>query len=152
MSRKTAAAQTSDQFLATLPSPAAEELKQVRDLVRRHLPAGYQEVVRKHMIVWEVPLARYAGTSNKQPLWYAALGAEKRYLTLHLMPVYASRTLQEKLAVGFQAAGKKLNMGKACIRFQSAQDLAPDVVGEVVGSVPLEKWVDIANAVKAWRP
>lgn len=129
----------------------ATDLRKVRDVVREHLPAGYQEVVRKNMIVWEVPLERYSGTYNRQPLWYAALAAEKRYLSLHLMPVYGSKVLQEQLAAGFQAAGKKLNMGKACIRFQSAEDLALDVVGQVVGSVPLEEWVAIARTARQPR-
>lgn len=144
-------AQTAEGWLQGLPSAVATHLRKVREVVRQHLPAGYQEVVRKNMIVWEVPLERYPDTYNGHPLWYAALAAEKRYLTLHLMPVYGSKALKEQLAAGFQAAGKKLNMGKACIRFQSAQDLALDVVGQVVGSVSLEEWVDIARTARRSR-
>ncbi len=143
---------TPDAFLASLPSQIAAELREVRRVVRHHLPTGYQEAVRKNMIVWEVPLERYSDTYNGHPLWYAALAWEKRCLSLHLMPVYGSKPLQEKLEAGFKAAGKKLDMGKACIRFRAVKDLALDVVGEVVGSTPLDRWVEIAKSARRHNP
>ena len=100
------------------------------------------------MIVYQVPFERYSDTYNGQPLWYAALAAQKNYLTLHLMPVYGSRSLATKLEDGFRAAGTKLDMGKACIRFQKTDDLALDVVGEVVASVPVDRWIEIAKAAR----
>jgi hypothetical protein len=131
--------------LAGLPSRIAGELSQVRAALRRRLPAGYQEVVRKNMIVWEVPLERYPDTYNGRPLWYVALAAEKSYFSLHLLPVYGSKPLQEKLEAGFRAAGKKLDLGRACIHFRAAGDLALDVVGDVVASIPPDAWMEIAR-------
>ena len=134
------------EFLAQLPAERRKELQRVRSVVRKHLPAGYKETLARGMIVYEVPLRRYADTYNGHPLWYAALASQKNYLALHLMPVYGSVTLAQKLRAGFKAAGKKLDMGKACIRFQTADDLALDAVGEVVASTPVERWVAIAQA------
>jgi hypothetical protein len=123
-------------------------LERVRKVVRDNLPKGYEEVAVKGMIVYQVPLERYADTYNGQASWYAALAAQKNYLTLHLMGVYGSKPLAEKLAAGFKAAGKKLDMGKACIRFQAADDLALDVIGDIVAAVPVDKWVDAAKAAR----
>jgi hypothetical protein len=39
-------------------------------------------------------------------------------------------------------------MGKACVHFKTAGDLALDVVGEVIASVPLEKWVEVAKTAR----
>jgi hypothetical protein len=64
------------------------------------------------------------------------------------MPAYGSRPITTKLQDGFRAAGKKLDMGKACIRFQKTDDLALDVVGEVVASVPVDRWIEIAKAAR----
>jgi hypothetical protein len=139
---------SAEALLAGLPPNIAAEMREVRQVVLEHLPAGYQEMVRKNMIVWEVPLERHRDTYNGHPLWYAALAAEKRYLSLHLMPVYACKPLREKLQAGFKAAGKKLDMGKACVHFKTAGDLALDVVGEVIASVPLEKWVEVAKTAR----
>jgi len=136
------------KFLAQLPAERRKELARVRTVVRKHLPAGYRETLTKGMIIYEVPLARYADTYNGQPLWYAALAAPKGYLTLHLMAAYGSPELTQRLVDGFRAAGKKLNMGKACIRFHAAADLALDTIGSVVASVPMERFVAIAQAAR----
>ena len=133
-------------FLNTLPPDRRREFERVRDVVRRHLPAGYEEVVSKGMIVYQVPLARYSDTYNGHPLWYAALASEQSYLSLHLMPVYGDRKKAQRLSEAFRAAGKKLDMGKACIRFRSADDLVLDVIGEIVESTSVDRWVQIAQA------
>jgi hypothetical protein len=39
-------------------------------------------------------------------------------------------------------------MGKACIHFQRADDLALDVIGDIVAAVPVEKWVELAKAAR----
>jgi uncharacterized protein DUF1801 len=136
------------QFLAQLPAERRKELARVRTVVRQHLPKGYRETLTKGMIIYEVPLTRHADTYNGHALWYAALAATKGYLTLHLMAAYGSPALTRRLADGFRAAGKRLNMGKACIRFQKADDLALDTIGAVVASVPVDRFVAIAQA---WR-
>ena len=138
-------------FLANLPAERRREVQRVRNVVRRNLPAGYEEVVSKNMLVYQVPLERYRDTYNGHPLWYVALASEKSYLSLHLMPVYGDRTLALRLSQGFQEAGKKLNMGKACIHFQTADDLALDVIGQIVAAVPLDRWVQMAQAVRRQR-
>lgn len=147
MTRKASSA-TVPTFLARLPPERRAEVKRVRDAVRRSLPAGYEEVVSKNMLVYQVPLERYSDTYNGHPLWYVALASEKSYMSLHLLPVYGDSALAERLAEGFRAAGKKLDMGKACIRLQTADDLALDVIAEIVARIPLERWVEIAQAAR----
>jgi hypothetical protein len=100
------------------------------------------------MLVYQVPLGEYSNTYNGHPLWYVALASEKSYLSLHLMPVYGDGALAARLADGFRAAGKKLDMGKACIRFQTASDLALDTVGEIVASIPMDRWIKVAQAAR----
>jgi hypothetical protein len=137
-------------FLAGLPPRRRQELERVRDEIRRQLPAGYEEVVTRNMLVYQVPLERYPDTYNGHPLWYVALASGKSYLSLHLMPVYGDTGLAGRLADGFKAAGKKLDMGKACVRFKTADDLALDVIGQIVAAIPLDRWVGIAR--QARRP
>jgi uncharacterized protein YdhG (YjbR/CyaY superfamily) len=135
-------------YLAGLPPGKRDELQRVRAVVKQHLPDGYQETVSSGMIVYQVPLARYADTYNGHPLWYAALAAQKNHLSLHLMNAYGSPALARKLRDGFKAAGKKLDMGKACIRFRAADDLALETIGEIVASTPLERFVEVAAAAR----
>jgi hypothetical protein len=142
------ASPTVTSFLASLPPARRKELARVRAVIRKHLPAGYAETLRGSMIAYEVPLARYPDTYNGQALWLAALAAPKSYLTLHLMPVYGSPELMRRLRDGFAGAGKKLDIGKACIHFQRADDLALDVIGDIIGRMPLARWVEIARAAR----
>lgn len=135
-------------FLAQLPAERRKGLTRVRAVVKRHLPKGYEEVAGARMLVYQVPKAQYPDTYNKQPLWDAALASEKSYLSLHLMPVYGDAGLAKRLADGFRAAGKTLNMGKACIRFAKADDLALDAVGDIVAAVPMDRWIAIAKAAR----
>jgi hypothetical protein len=137
-----------DSLLAQLSPERAAELSRVREVVRRRLPTGYEEAISQSMIVYQVPLARYPNTYNKQPLWYVALAAPASYLSLHLMPIYGSKKLAESLRAGFAAEGKRLNVGKACIRFQKADDLALTTIGDIVAKFSVDQWVEIAEAAR----
>ncbi len=141
-------ASTVAALLAALPADRRAEVERLRALILRHLPEGYEEAVSKGMLVYQVPLARYADTYNGEPLWYVALASEKRYLSLHLMPVYGDPDQAQQLADGFRRAGKPLTMGKACVRFQRADDLALDAIGDLIGRTPVDRWVAIAQAAR----
>ncbi len=78
-------AATVEQYIAELPAERRALVSAVRDLVRRNLPSGYVETINWGMISWEIPLDRYPNTSNRQPLSYAGLAAQKNYYALHLM-------------------------------------------------------------------
>jgi len=135
-------------FIETVPPTRRVEFGRVRDVLCRAMPPGYEEAVSKNMLVYQVPLERYPDTYNGQPLWYAALASQKSYLSLHLMPIYASPVLQKQLTDGFRAAGKTLKMGKACINFQRADDLALDVIEDIVKRIPIDRWIEIARATR----
>jgi hypothetical protein len=142
------AARTVVAYLAEQPEARRIELARVRQVVRKHLPSGYKESMGLGMIGWWVPLRRYPDTYNGHPLLYAALGAQKNYLSLYLMCAYGSPALAARLRAGFKEAGKKLDMGKSCIRFQRADDLALDVIGEIVAAVPMDRYIAMAKAVR----
>ena len=73
--------QSVTEFLAALPPERAAELQRVRAAIRRALPKGYEEAVAGKVIAYQVPLAVYPDTYNRQPLRLAALGAPKTTLT-----------------------------------------------------------------------
>ena len=140
-----------DEYLASLPTDRRAEIERVRQVVKRNLPAGYEEGVGFGMICYSVPLSAYRDTYNKQPLMYAALASQKNYLSLYLMPVYPDNALEKRLRAAFAASGKKLDMGKSCIRFKRAADLPLDAIGDIVAAVPMDRWIDIARSVRSGR-
>lgn len=135
-------------FLAALPPDRRRELGRVRDCIVRSLPRGYEESLAGKILAYQVPLAAYPDTYNGQPLWYVGLAAQKNYLSLYLMCAYGSPDHAQRLKEGFKAAGKKLDMGKSCIRFKSADDLPLDVIGELVASIPMKRWIEIGKAAR----
>ena len=141
MQNKTA--KTPEEYLAGLPEGRRDAIAAVRAVVRRNLPKGYAEFVSWGMLNYGIPLSRFRETGNGQPLCYAALAAQKNYCSLYLMSVYADKGQEARLRDGFTAAGKKLDMGKSCVRFKSADDLPLDVVGQLIAAVPADKWIEI---------
>jgi hypothetical protein len=144
MQNKTA--KSADEYLDDLPADRRDAIAAVRAVVRKNLPKGYSEFVSWGMINYGVPLSRFPNTYNGQPLCYAALAAQKNYCSLYLMSVYGDKKHEARLRDGFKAAGKKLDMGKSCVRFKSSDDLPLDVVGELIAAVPAEKWIAIYEA------
>ena len=133
-------------YLRQLPPDRRAVVGAVRRLVLEHLPKGYEEAMNWGMITYQVPHKRFAGTANLQPLCYAALAAQKNYYSLYLMGVYGQPEKEGWLAEEFRRAGKKLDMGKSCVRFKKLDDLPLDVIGEVVSSVSPEKYIEIYEA------
>jgi hypothetical protein len=137
------AAKTVDAYLASLPSDRRAVISTVRDVVRKHLPKGYVESMGFGMISYHVPLSRLPETYNKQPLVYAALAAQKNYCAIYLMGVYGDSTNAKRFKDGFAKAGKKLDMGKSCVRFKTLDDLPLDVIGEAIASVSMKDYIAI---------
>ena len=126
-------------YLAELDPVRRAEIEAVRDLVNAALPAGYREEMTYGMITWVIPLDDYPDTYNGQPLGYVGLAAQKNSNSLYLNCVYASAERTVPLKHAWAAAGKKLDMGKSCIRFRRAADLALDVVrDEIAATTPAE--------------
>ena len=133
-------AATPEAYIAELALERAALAAQVRDLVNRNLPPGYVERMSWGMIGWEVPRERYPDTYNGQPLVYAALAAQKNHTALYLNCVYASEARTQRLKDAYAAAGKKLDLGKSCIRFKRPEDLAEVALAEAIRSVPPEEF------------
>jgi hypothetical protein len=142
-------AATVAHYLAELAADRRAEIERVRNIINAALPDGYREGIGFGMIGWVVPLERYPETYNKQPLAYAGLAAQKNYNSLYLNCAYASKERAEKLKAAFAAAGKKLDMGKGCIRFKRADDLALDVIRDEIASTTPEEFIRIYEEARA---
>ena len=146
MARSEAA--TPQAYLAELDPARRSELSRVRDTVNDALPSGYVERMAWGMISWEVPLETSGPTYNKQPLVYAALAAQKNHNALYLNCVYGSDERTARLRDAFAAAGRKLDMGKSCVRFRRADDLALDAIAEEIASTGPQEFAAFARAAR----
>ena len=101
------------------------------------------------MISYIVPLSVIPDTYNGKPLMYIALASQKHYMSLYLTTVYADQSLSDWFKQRYLATGKKLNMGKSCVRFRKLENLPLDLVAEVTALTPLAKFVEEAKASKS---
>ncbi len=139
-------ATTVDQYLDELPPDRRETVAAIRDLVLENLPAGYEETMSFGMIGYVVPFEIQPETYNGQPLEYVALASQKNYISLYLMNVYGHKETQEWFLKAYKASGKKLNMGKSCVRFKKIDDLPLDVIARVVSLTPMDEFVKAYRA------
>jgi hypothetical protein len=128
-------------YLKELPADRRAVISAVRDVIRRKLPPGYREVMNWGMICYEVPLERYPDTYNGQPLCYAALAAQKNHYALYLPCTYQDPRQAAWLKEEFKKAGKKLDMGKSCVRFRRLEDLPLDAIGQVVAGSTVDDFI-----------
>jgi hypothetical protein len=141
-------ATTVEEYLQELPADRRAVIAAVREVVLRNLPEGYREAMNWGMISYEVPPERSPAALKGQPLSYAALAAQKNYYALYLMCVYASAERGKRFREEFRKAGKKLDMGKSCVRFRKLDDLPLDVIGRAIAEIPAERWVKYCEAAR----
>ena len=145
----TSSATTVEEYLAELPPERADVLRAVRDVILERLPPGYEETMNWGMISYELPLARYPDTYNGQPLGVLALAAQKRHYSLYLNAAYASSELLGQLRAAYAEAGIKFDMGKSCLRFRDLSGIDLDAIGDIVASVPPERYIAMYEASRA---
>lgn len=135
---------TPAEYLKSLEPEQRSTLAKVRAAIKRHLPKGYVETMQYGMITYAVPLKLYpAGYLGKKdvPLPFVSLAAQKRHCALYLMNVYGNSELEPWFKAEWKRSGKKLDMGKSCLRFTTVDELALDVVTESIARSPVEAFI-----------
>jgi hypothetical protein len=146
-------ATTVSDYLASLADDRRKAIETVRNVILANLDKDYEEGMQYGMIGYYVPHRIYpAGyhADPKQGLPFAALASQKNYMSVYLMGLYCGcieGVSDTNLVTWFREAwaktGKKLNMGKACIRFKKVDDLALDVLGEAIRRMPAKRYIEV---------
>jgi uncharacterized protein YdhG (YjbR/CyaY superfamily) len=140
-------AKTVAAYLKELPPDRRTAIQAVRKVILANLDRGYEEAMRWGMITWSVPLSAYPNgyaCNPEQPLPFATLASQKNHMSIGFMSIYGSPEESKWFRAAWARSGKKLDMGKACIRFKKLEDLPLDVIAETVRRNPA--WKCIADA------
>lgn len=135
-------AATVEAYLAELADDRRRTISAVRSVILENLPAGFEEGMQYGMIGYYVPLERYPDTYNGQPLALAGLASQKRHLALYLMCMYGPED-ETAFRESWSATGKKLDMGKSCVRFRTLEDVALEVVGEAIAKTSVDDFIAV---------
>ena len=134
-------------YIDSVDDERRETFRALVDKMRDLVPDGYDENMTWGFPTWEVPLDISGPTYNKKPLMFAALAAQKNHIGLYIMCAYMNEERKAALLDAHAKAGKKLDMGKSCIRFQKEDDIEWDAVAEAIDVGP----ADFAEAAIAER-
>jgi hypothetical protein len=134
-------AATVAEYLEELDPDRRAAIDEVRRVILDNLPDGYDEAMSFGMISYEIPLDRFPNTYNGKPLVYAALASQKNYMALYLNSVYGDSDTDAWFRQRYEATGKKLDMGKSCVRFRRLDSLPLELVGEVIAKTSVDDYI-----------
>src|SRR5262245_25753150 len=148
-------ATTVDEYLAGLPDDRRAAIATVRDHIRANLDRDYVEGMNFGMIGYCVPHTVFPPgyhSDPSQPLPFACLASQKNHMALYLMSVVDASGEGGRFRKEWAKTGKKLDMGKSCIRFKRVEDLALDVIGDAIKRMPVKKYIEYyESAIKDSR-
>lgn len=132
------------QYLAALPEDRRKAVKAVRKVILDNLDGDYAEGIQYGMIGYFVPHSVYPPgyhCDSSQPLPYMSVASQKNHMAIYMFCVYSSEQEQRRFREAWAKTGKKLDMGKSCVRFKKLDDLALDVIGATVKRTPAKKFI-----------
>jgi hypothetical protein len=140
------------QYLAELPDDRREAIEAVRKVIRRNLHKDYEEGIQYGCISYHIPHRVYPPGYHcdpKQALPFICLTSQKNYMSLHLMCIYGSQEQSEWFKKEWKKTGKKLDMGKACVRFKKLDDVPLELIGQLVKRITPQKLIAMYDSVAA---
>ncbi|MEA2001314.1 MAG: DUF1801 domain-containing protein [Actinomycetota bacterium] len=141
-------ADTVAQYLSDLPDGRLEAIEAARDVILENLPDGFEEAMNWGMIAYQVPLSRYPDTYNKQPLMLAALASQKNHMAVYLTGVYADEDSRTRFTAAYKATGKRMDMGKSCVRFKKIDDLPLELIGEAIAAHSVADFIELTERAR----
>ena len=132
------------EYLDALPPDRRTAVETLREVMLANLDKGIREGIQYGMIGYFIPHERYPAGYHcdpAQPLPFAGLASQKQHLSLYLMGCYADGPWKERFITAWKASGKKLDMGAACVRFKTIEQVPLDVVAQTVRAMTADAYI-----------
>jgi hypothetical protein len=127
-------ATTVNEYIASLPDDRRAAISAVRKVILDNLDHDIEECMSYGMIGYAVPHRVYPPGYHCDPskgLPYAGLASQKQYMSLYVTWMYGNAAAELDFRRRWEATGRKLDMGKCCIRFKRLEDLALDIIADM---------------------
>jgi hypothetical protein len=145
-------AKTVEEYLASLPEDRRSAIEALRKVIKQNLGKGFEEGMQYGMIGYYVPHSIYPAGYHcdpKQPLPFACLASQKQAISVYMHFVYTDPAAAERFVAAWKATGKKLDMGKSCVRFKRLEDAALEAIGAAVKAMPMKDYIARYEAILA---
>ena len=140
---KSTATHVSD-YLASLPTDRRAALEAVRKVILENLDKDYEECMVWGVAAYAIPQRVFPPghhTDPKKPVLMAGSSSQKNDMVVYLMNVHLDPALGAWFKQAWEKTGKRLGLevggGGCCVRFKKLDDLALDVIGEVIRRTPV---------------
>ena len=145
------------EYIASLPPDRQAAIQAVRQVILENLDSdNIEEIMQYGMIGYAVPHRVYPAGYHcdpKQPLPYVHLASQKNYMSLYLTCAYVDPRVKQWFLDAWASTGKKLDMGGGCLRFKKVDDVALDVIGDLIRRTParavIERYEETLRAGRA---
>lgn len=138
-------AKTPDQYYSELPDERIKIMQEIRKVIQKNIPKGFEECMGYGMPGWVVPHSIYPAGYHcdpKQPLPFMGLASQKNFIALYHMGIYADPNLYKWFTDEYKKTQTvKLDMGKSCIRFKKAEHVPLKLIGELAARMKPKDWV-----------
>ena len=67
-------------------------------------------------------------------------------MAVYMFNIYAAKKVNEWFRKEYKKTGKKLNMGKSCVRFKKIDDLPVELIAKAAAKTSVKKFIEIYEA------
>jgi hypothetical protein len=138
-------APTVEQYVADLPPERQKPINELRKVIKKNLPKGFEETMSYGMIGYVVPHSKYPPgyhCNPKLPLCFLNIASQKNFIGVYHMGVYADAGLLKWFTTAHaKLSAKKLDMGKSCIRYKKAEDIPFELIGQLAAKISPDQWI-----------
>jgi uncharacterized protein YdhG (YjbR/CyaY superfamily) len=147
-------AKSVEEYISQVPETQLEAIVTLRTAILENIPEGFSEEMSYGMIGYVVPFSRYPKgyhSNTKLPLPFLNLAAQKNFIAVYHMGIYANPELLKWFTEEFpKHSDLKLDMGKGCIRFKNVNQIPYVLIGELASKIEVADWISLyeSNFVK----
>lgn len=138
-----------DEYIATVSDERRDAFTKLVQTVRDNIDPKFSEAYLYGMIGWVISKDIYpAGyhVDPSLPVSFLSLANQKNYIALYHMGLYADPDLLNWFTKEYAKTGKKLDMGKSCIRFKRMDKIPYQLIGELVSRMSLDDYLKLYTA------
>ena len=136
---------TVTQYLASLEPERRKALQAVRKVVKANLDPKVKEGIQYGMIGYFIPHSVYPDgyhCSPEQPLPFMSIASQKNHMAVYLFCIYGDEAEAARFEKQWARSGKRLDMGKGCVRVRSLEEVPLDVLGRAIKRITAKRFVE----------
>ena len=139
-------ATTVEEYLASLPDDRKEAVTKLRNIVKKNLPKGFEEIMGYGMIGYVVPHSLYPDgyhCTPKLPLPFMNIASQKNFIAMYHMGMYGHPETKAWYLAEYQKEFPtlKIDMGAGCTRFKKPEHIPYKIIGELVKKISVKDYI-----------